>query len=80
MFLRDIEPIERIEQREAVALGKQERLPVLPCLLRRHRGHRFGNDDLGSKPFPVAAEQNIAFGALDVDFEEVDWADIMAFA
>src|SRR6266571_2893130 len=31
MLLRDIEPVERVEQNEAVALGNKERFPVLPC-------------------------------------------------
>ena len=30
MFLRDIKPVERVEQNEAVALRQKERLPVLP--------------------------------------------------
>src|SRR5882757_5896355 len=33
MFLRDIEPVERVEQNEAVALSNEERFPVLPCRL-----------------------------------------------
>jgi hypothetical protein len=35
---------------------------------------------LGSKAFPIAAEQNIGLGALDVDFEEVDTAHTVRFA
>ena len=30
MFLRDIKPVERVEQRKLVALRQQEWLPVLP--------------------------------------------------
>ena len=33
MFVRDIEPVQRIEQNEAVALSNKERFPVLPSLL-----------------------------------------------
>jgi hypothetical protein len=72
MFLRDIESVEGVEQNEVVALSNKERLPVLLSLLRRQRRHRFGDDHLGSKAFSIAAEQNIAFGPLDIDFEEVD--------
>ena len=80
MFLRDIEPVERVEQNEAVALSNKERFPVLPCRLQRHGRHPFGDDHLGSKALPIAAEQNIGFGALDIDFEEVDRAQIVPFA
>jgi hypothetical protein len=80
MFFGDIEPVERVEQNEAVALSNKERFPVLPCRLRRDGRHRFGDDYLGSKALPIAAEQNIAFGALDVDFKEVDRAQIVPFA
>ena len=80
MFLRDVEPVERIEQNEAVALSNKERLPILPCRHYPHGRHCFDDDHLGSKALPIAAEQIIAFGALDVNFEEVDRAQIVPFA
>src|SRR5664280_226693 len=80
MFLRDIEAVERVEQNEAVALSNEKRLPVLPCRLSRHGRHRFCDDHLGSKAIPIAAEQNIGLGALDVYFEEVDTVHTVRFA
>src|SRR5882757_4726621 len=37
LSLGDIEPVERVEQHEAIALGQKERFPFLPCRLRRDR-------------------------------------------
>src|SRR5204863_209495 len=55
MLLADVEPVERIEQREAVALRQQEWLPLLPGRLAGARRHRLDQDHARADLLPVAA-------------------------
>jgi len=54
MFLGDIEPVERVEQNEAVALSNKERFPVCHAGSNAMGVNRFGDDHLGSKALPIA--------------------------
>src|SRR3954453_20194733 len=71
MFLRDVERVERVEQNEPGAVSNKKLPPVLQCRHPPPGPPCFDDDPLGSKALPIAAEQNIAFRALDVNFEEV---------
>ena len=71
-LLGDVEAVERVEQREAVALREQERFPLAPCRLVRARHHRLDDDDLWPVPLPVAAGEHVGLAAFDIDLEKVD--------
>src|SRR5439155_24459511 len=57
-----------------------KRLPFFPRRLSGARRHRFDHDDLGSMAMPVSAQQDIRFGALDIDLEEIDRGDVVIVA
>ena len=80
MLFGDVKAIESVEQREAVALRQQLRLPILPGRLPRPRRHRLGHDHFGTETLEVAASEHVGLGALHVNLEEVDLADALRLA
>ena len=78
MFLRD-ESVERVEQRGAVRVREQQRLPVLPGRLDGPWCHCLSDNHLGTEAVPIAAGQHVGLDPLDVDLEEVDFVESMCF-
>ena len=79
MLLGNIEAIESVEQREAVALRQQcgsrscRPAPPIPAPPPRPRSLRDGT-------LEVAAGEHVGLGALHVNLEEVDLADALRLA
>ena len=81
MFLCDVKPIKRVEQRKLVTLRQQETAPSPAMTVSDAIGlTASATITLGRNRFPVATEQNVALGAFDIDFQEVDGADVVALA